>query len=245
MANEVLSSAGAGASAGAFGGPVGIGVGAAIGAIAGFASSRSARKKAKRARRRLRRAQMFAAEILKPENILKEATKVTPKFRAAIASGVGPGIEQRVGSGLARSGFTDTGAGEAIRALSASVPGVLASQGAMEFATENARQRAAAILSGQPFAEDPSSGIPAWIAALQGGLTGGLATSLFQGPRTQSTVPGGIPTGPFLPGGTFLPPPPGRIFEGLPTVPTAAFPATDTSALIPLDDPRRFGIARF
>jgi len=180
-AGEVLEGAGSGAVTGAAltgGNPWGVAIGAAVGAIGGFLGSSSSRK----ANRRQASLQRRAQRMLRPEQILKVATKVTPKFRALVAGGVGPGIEGRVAANLARSGLTDTGVGEALRTMSFSLPGVIASRGALDFAQQAQAARANALLGAAAIPPTPS-GV---LAALAGGLQGGLGTFLAMQQRADS-----------------------------------------------------------
>jgi hypothetical protein len=209
-ANEVATGAAAGAAAGSVVPGIGTAIGAAIGALGGYLTSSSKRKAEKKYRHRVRRAQ----RLLKPGRIVADAQRVQPKFREMVAGGIGPGIEQRVASNLSRSGFSDTGTGEAVRALSLNLPGQIASQGALSFTAQANQARAENMLGGAAQAPTESG----WMAALAGGLQGGLGTFMnMQGQQNHSLAdlrlafpslrPGTAPAPQFptIPG--FTPPP--------------------------------------
>jgi hypothetical protein len=201
-AGPVIGGAVTGGAAGASFGPYGVIIGAAIGAIGGFFSSRGESDAADEMRRR----QAQAMRLLSTKAILRKATRVTPQFRALVAGGIGPGIESRVASNLARTGFADTGAGEALRGLSYQVPGAIASQGALQFAKETNFAAASALLGAPAIPPSPN----AILSTLSGGLQGGLGTFLalqkaqtaqqgqiatLQG-KYPDLIPGNAPTAP-------------------------------------------------
>lgn len=194
VSGEVAKGAASGAAAGSVVPGWGTALGAAIGAIGGFIGASGANRAEKATRRRVRR----ATKMLKPSRIMTHAKQALPQFRSLVAGGVGPGIESRAASNLARSGFTDTGTGEAIRGMSLSMPGVVASQGALQFATELQLARASNLL-GAPSPMPMQSEV---LRGIAGGLSGGLGTWLAgQRPPQQNNVnvnvPGGIPSGPM------------------------------------------------
>lgn len=178
MAFDVESGA-SGAAAGSAFGPIGTGAGFVIG---GFLGGR-AKKKAKREQRQ-RQAEI--RRISSPENYLATIKRLTPQFRAQVASTIAPALQGGVASTLARRNLTGTGVGEAVRNLSQVVPGVEASRLATQTAGDLINRQLAALTgernvqSGQgPLSMDQGIQL-AQVAALFRSLRGGATPGSVQ-----------------------------------------------------------------
>jgi hypothetical protein len=113
--------------------------------------------------------------MIRPQRIMNVANQVQPQFRALVARGIGPGIEGKMDAGLARSGWDETGVGAVLKNMSMQMPGVVASNAALEWARQVQFARSQSLL-GAPGVPPQQNSI---LAGVAGGLQGGLGTWLY------------------------------------------------------------------
>jgi hypothetical protein len=161
-----------------------------VGAASSYYGAASGRGAARQLAANFREAEDF----LNPRRIAKVTRRLIPLYRELIAGGAGPKIQDDIATILARSGLSDTGAADAIRALGEQAPGIFAFQQALSSAYDIQSQRAAQLLGApvspgyNPIGETLAGGARGFIGG--GGLNLGKKTT-----STDDEYPGLFPVG--------------------------------------------------